>query len=119
MGAAPPPWRPPIETVPAALATRPTDSSAKAAAQTAAVRCSRLAAVIPGSASNRREPVRLGKLGVLPSEHFSEVDHHLALLPGGVVLHLAVDHVHTAAVGDGLDDLLCEGHLAGRGVHMI
>src|SRR5664279_4882616 len=63
----------------------------------------------------RREPVGLGQLGVLPGEHFSEADHHLALLPGGVVLHLAVDHVHAAPVGDGLDDLFGEGDLVGVG----
>ena len=61
------------------------------------------------------EPVRLGQLRVLLGEHFREVDHHLALLPGGVVLHLAVDHVHAAPVGDRLDHLLGEGDLLGIG----
>src|SRR5579864_7406528 len=55
------------------------------------------------------KPVGLGQLGVLAGQHFGEPDHHLALLPGGVVLHLAVDHVHPAPVGDGLDHLLGEG----------
>src|SRR5439155_12156065 len=62
-----------------------------------------------------REPVRLGQLGVLAREHFGELDHHLTLLPGGVVLHLAVDHVHAAAVGDRLDDLFGEHDLRGLG----
>src|SRR4029077_11979379 len=67
----------------------------------------------PGSlySRGRHEPVGLGQLGVLPGEHLREVDHHLALLPGGVVLHLAVDHVHAGAVRDRLDDLLRELHL--------
>src|SRR4051812_40767849 len=39
-------------------------------------------------------PVGLRELGVLLGEHLGEVDHHAALLPGRVVLHLAVDHVH-------------------------
>src|SRR5215210_1371400 len=54
------------------------------------------------------ESVRLGELGVLLGELLGECDHHLALLPGGVVLHLAVDHVDAAAVRDRLDDLLGE-----------
>ena len=58
-----------------------------------------------------RHPVGLGQLGVLLGQHLGEVDHHLALLPGGVVLHLAVDHVHAAAVGDRLDHLLGERDL--------
>src|ERR1700728_4689888 len=57
------------------------------------------------------EPVGLRQLRVLLGEHFREVDHHLALLPGGVVLHLAVDHVHAATVRDRLDDLLGERDL--------
>src|SRR5438132_5156641 len=60
-----------------------------------------------------REPVRLGQLGVLAREHFGELDYHLALLPGGVVLHLAVDHVHAAAVWDRLDDTFGLRHLHG------
>src|SRR4051794_28892845 len=52
--------------------------------------------------------VRLRELGVLAREHLGEVDHDLALLPGGVVLHLAVDHVDAAAVRDRLDHLLGE-----------
>src|SRR4029079_8405312 len=39
------------------------------------------------------EAVRLGELGVLAGQHLGEVDHDAALLPGRVVLHLAVDHV--------------------------
>src|ERR1039458_7250790 len=46
------------------------------------------------------EAVGLGQLRVLAREHFRELDHHLALLPGRVVLHLAVDHVHAPPVGD-------------------
>ena len=49
-----------------------------------------------------------GQLRVLLGQHLGQVDHHLALLPGRVVLHLAVDHVHAAAVGDRLDHLLGE-----------
>src|SRR2546423_11335262 len=59
----------------------------------------------------RREPVGLGQLGVLLRQHLGQLDHHLALLPGGVVLHLAVDHVHAATVGDRLDHLLGERDL--------
>jgi len=40
--------------------------------------------------------------------------HHLALLPGCVVLHLAVDHVDAAAVGNRLDHLLGEQDLLRR-----
>src|ERR1044072_2949730 len=54
------------------------------------------------------EPVGLGQLGVLLGEHLGEADHHLALLEGGVVLHLAVEHVHAGAVGDRLDHALGE-----------
>src|ERR1700681_4134327 len=61
------------------------------------------------------EPVGLGELGVLAGEHFGQVDHHLALLPGGVVLHLAVDHVHAPTVRDGLDHLFGERDLRGLG----
>jgi hypothetical protein len=49
--------------------------------------------------------------GSFARELLGEVDHHLALLPGGVVLHLAVDHVHAAAVRDRLDHLPGEGDL--------
>ena len=59
--------------------------------------------------------VRGGQLRVLAGQHLREVDHHAALLPGRVVLHLAVDHVDAAAVRDRLDDLLGEGHLVGVG----
>src|SRR4051794_22330927 len=53
-------------------------------------------------------PVGLGQLGVLFGELLGQGHHHLALLPGCVVLHLAVDHVDAAAVGDRLDDLAGE-----------
>ena len=56
-----------------------------------------------------------GQLRVLAGQHLRQVDHHAALLPRRVVLHLAVDHVHAAAVGDRLDDLLGEGDLVGVG----
>src|SRR4051794_41068639 len=59
------------------------------------------------------EAVGLRELRVLAGEHLGEVDHDAALLPGRVVLHLAVDHVPTAAVRDGLDDLLGERDLVG------
>jgi hypothetical protein len=71
--------------------------------------------VLEESHAARKPTVRLGQLGVLAGEHLGEVDHHLALLPGGVVLHLAVDHVHAAAVGDRLDHLLGERDLVGIG----
>src|SRR3954462_15191547 len=69
----------------------------------------------PGNGLRRggREAVGLSELGVLAGQHLGEVDHHAALLPGRVVLHLAVDHVHAAAVGDRLDDLLGEDDLVG------
>ena len=57
---------------------------------------------------------RLGQLGILRRQHFGQLDHHLALLPGGVVLHLAVDHVDAAAVGDRLKHLLGELDLVRR-----
>src|SRR5262245_42426561 len=57
------------------------------------------------------EPVGGLQLGVLGGQHLRQAHHHLALLPGGVVLHLAVDHVDAAAVGDGLEHLLREQHL--------
>src|SRR6266480_5701521 len=58
-----------------------------------------------------REAVGLGQLGVLAREHLGQRHHHLALLPGGVVLHLAVDHVYAATVWDRLDDLFGERDL--------
>src|SRR5664279_5590101 len=63
------------------------------------------------SGAGAGQPVGLGQLGVLLGEHLGEVDHHLALLPRRVVLHLAVDHVYAAPVGDRLDHLLGEGDL--------
>src|SRR3954447_20732407 len=68
-----------------------------------------------GGGSGRLEAVRLGELRVLAGQHLGEVDHDAALLPGRVVLHLAVDHVDAAAVRDGLDDLLGERDLFGVG----
>src|SRR5579875_2623825 len=59
------------------------------------------------------EPVPFGELRFLAGEELRELNHHLALLPGGVVLHLPVDHVHPAAVGDRLDHLLGKGDLLG------
>src|SRR4051794_9128282 len=44
-----------------------------------------------GRGSGRLEAVRLGELRVLAGQHLGEVDHDAALLPGRVVLHLAVD----------------------------
>ena len=55
-----------------------------------------------------------GQLRVLRGQHFGQLDHHLALLPGGVVLHLAVDHVDAATVGDRLQHLLGEPDLLRR-----
>src|SRR5205085_12516014 len=75
-------------------------------ASTSAWRSSRL--TVRGSGRGRLEPVGLGQLRVLAGQHLGQVDHDLALLPGGVVLHLAVDHVDAPAVGNGLDDLLGE-----------
>src|SRR5215204_6335150 len=60
------------------------------------------------------EPVELGELGVLVGQHLGQRDHHLALLPGGVVLHLAVDHVAAPSVGDRLKHLLRELDLVRR-----
>src|SRR5919202_5644291 len=59
--------------------------------------------------------IRLRQLRILAGEHLGEVHHDLGLLPGRVVLHLAVDHVHAAPVGDRLDDLLGEEDLIGVG----
>src|SRR5688500_14109250 len=61
--------------------------------------------------SRSLEAVGLGELGVPLGELLRERDHHLALLPGGIVLHLAVDHVHAPAVGDRRQHLLGEPHL--------
>src|SRR5215207_7721078 len=58
--------------------------------------------------ARRLQLVGLGELRILAGEHLREVHHHLALLPGGVVLHLPVDHVDAAAVRDRLDHLLGE-----------
>ncbi len=66
------------------------------------------------SAGEASELVSLRQLGVLAGEHLGQGDHHLALLPGRVVLHLAVDHVDAAPVGDRLEDLLGELDLVGR-----
>ena len=76
----------------------------------------------PGSSRTARSARRRFKpsshrpceLGVLLGQHLGQAHHHLALLPGGVVLHLAVDHVHARAVRDRLEDLLGELDLLGR-----
>src|SRR4051812_30581353 len=61
----------------------------------------------------RLELIRRRQLRVLAGQHLGQVDHHPALLPRGVVLHLAVDHVHATPVGDRLDHLLGEPDLLG------
>src|SRR5918997_879508 len=70
-------------------------------------------ATAPGSSRRRTElqPVGLAQLGVLRGQQLGEPDHHLALLPGRVVLHLAVEHVDAAAVGDRLEHAAREAHL--------
>ena len=50
--------------------------------------------ISPSSGPAVRRPVLLG-------HEAGEIRDDLGLLPGGVVLHLAVDHVHAAAVGKG------------------
>src|SRR4051794_8238269 len=65
--------------------------------------------------TGRGKPVGLCQARVLARQHLREVHHHAALLPRRVVLHLAVDHVHAAAVGDRLDHLPREGDLLGIG----
>ena len=46
---------------------------------------------------------------VLGGHQPGEIEQHLGLLPGGVVLHLAVDHHRAGAVRHGRDDLFGEG----------
>src|SRR5215208_6123063 len=86
--------------------------------RSSALRIHDLGGALAGSAVPR-EAVLLGQLRIVLRELLGQVDHHLALLPGRVVLHLAVDHVDAAAVGDRLDDLLGEDDLlGGRGEHL-
>src|SRR5262249_31832317 len=61
--------------------------------------------------ARRSEAVGRLQLRVLGGQHLGQVHHHLALLPGGVVLHLAVDHVDATAVGNGGEHLLGEADL--------
>src|SRR4051812_8441067 len=65
----------------------------------------------PSAGSCPDHPVCLSQFRVLCRQHLGQPHHNLALLPRRVVLHLAVDHVHAAAVGDRLDDLARECHL--------
>src|SRR4051812_14818139 len=46
--------------------------------------------------SRAHHPVSLSQFRVLGGQHLSQRDHHLALFPRRVVLHLAVDHVDAA-----------------------
>ena len=57
------------------------------------------------------KPYACARSASLRANISAEIDHYAALLPGRVVLHLAVDHVHAAAVGDRLDYLTCESDL--------
>src|SRR5262249_4008954 len=69
---------------------------------------------ITSGRSDLREAVGARQLRVLLREQLRERHHHLALLPGGVVLHLAVEHEDAAAVGHRLEDALRELHLLDR-----
>jgi len=59
----------------------------------------------------RSEPVNLGEIRITRRDLAREVDDHLGLFPGGVVLHAAVDHDRAGAVGHGLQHALGEGDL--------
>ena len=66
------------------------------------------------------EAVGRGQLGVAVGQLLGQVDHDVALLDRGVVLHLPVDHHGAGAVAHGLDDLQGVGHV-GRvgGEHLL
>src|SRR5215217_4936197 len=81
--------------------------------RSSALRLHDLGGALAGSAVPR-EAVLLGQLRIVLRELLGQVDHHLALLPGGVVLHLAVDHVDAGAVRNRLDHLLRELDLVRR-----
>jgi hypothetical protein len=55
------------------------------------------------ASASRIRAVGLLELGILGGEELRQVDHDAALLPGGVVLHLAVEHEHAAPVGHRLE----------------
>ncbi len=72
-------------------------------------------AQVPAPERSAYRRVARAHLGVLGGDQAGEVDHDLGLLPGGVVLHLAVDHDGAGAVRHGVEDLAGERHLAGIG----
>lgn len=55
--------------------------------------------------------VDFGKLRILGCDELSQVNDHLGLLPGRVVLHLAVYHHGARAVRHGIQDFSGEGNL--------
>ena len=57
-----------------------------------------------GQASDLDRVVQLLQLRVDRGQLLGELDHHQALLEGGVVLHLAVEHHRAGAVAHGRDD---------------
>lgn len=56
-----------------------------------------------------------GHLRVLDGDQLGEIEKHLGLLPGCVVLHLPVDHDSAGAIGHSRDDLFGKGHFGGVG----
>src|SRR5215469_17003086 len=63
----------------------------------------------------RSQAVTGRRVGILGGDQAGEVDHDLCLLPGGVVLHLAVDHHGAGAVRHGGEDFSRERDLSGIG----
>ena len=61
------------------------------------------------------ESVRRRHCRVLRGDLFRKINDDLCLFPGGVVLHLSVEHHDAGAVGHGFEDAECEFHFAGFG----
>src|SRR5438876_11461622 len=68
--------------------------------------CTRVSIGTAGS-----DAVEPRQLRILRRQQLRQGHHHPALLPGGVVLHLAREHEDAAAVGHRLEDALGERHL--------
>src|SRR5260370_25726379 len=70
------------------------------------LKLSRIASRARGSQTVPRPYLR-----ILGSDEPGKIDQHFGLLPGRIVLHLAVDHYRAGPVRHGIDDFLGETNL--------
>src|SRR6185312_7684650 len=54
------------------------------------------------------QPVAFAHLWIFGRHEPCEVEKHLCLLPGGIILHLAFDHRRSSTIRHGRDDFRCE-----------